>query len=105
MKKGQKLPTSEVFTFKPGQQVALYSERKGLRMNYEFINKLERFYIVKNVDTGTEHRVWFNKVLSISEAKKKELQIQRELEQKLMEHAKKVAIEEAKKAEKKAAGK
>ena len=96
MKKGQSLPTAELFTFTPGQQVALYSERKGLRMHYDFVSKLERFYVVKNTETGTEHRVWFNKVLTIGEAKKKAVQIEKEIEKKLQEKLQAELAEKAK---------
>lgn len=57
--------------FRAGQQVALYSDRKGLRYGYQYVDNTKYYYIVVDLETLEEKRVLVNKVLAMSEAKKK----------------------------------
>jgi hypothetical protein len=76
MKKGQKLPRRKNQNLRKGQQVALYSDKKGLRLGYEFVEALNSFYVVRNTETGKTHRVWMNKVLNMDGYKKKLAEIE-----------------------------
>lgn len=68
-KRPEPMPAESHYTFKAGQQVALIS-RKGVRVHYEYVERADRFDIVRDMKTGAEHRVWLNKVAPMGVAEK-----------------------------------
>lgn len=56
--------------FKKGQAVALYSDRNGLRFDYEYVRSTARHHVVLDLENGQEYHVWFDKVLSMKKAER-----------------------------------
>lgn len=60
---------------KAGQQVALYSDRNGLRYGYEYLKSSKAYHTLLKLETGKEVRVLHDKTFTMDAAKKVEREI------------------------------
>ena len=70
MSKKKIAPKKAKVSFKAGQQVAVNSNRHGLRFGYEYAGATPRHHKVRNIETGKVSHVWFDKVLGMKSARK-----------------------------------